>query len=58
MAFVIGGFLVLAIWCAANFRLGSEVRFLIILLSAIGYSAAWRRTPVDSAVTATQKKAE
>lgn len=57
-AFVIGGFLVLAIWSAANFRLGSEVRFLIVLLCAVGYSAAWQRARVGSTSTATLKATE
>jgi O-antigen ligase len=41
-AFLVGAFSVLAIWSAANFRFTSEVRFLIVLLSAVAYSAAFR----------------
>jgi O-antigen ligase len=47
-AFVLGTLLVLSIWFGANFRLGSEVRFVIVLLCAVGYSAAWRQTPITA----------
>jgi O-antigen ligase len=42
LVFLIGAFSVLAIWCTANFRFTSEVRFLIVLLNAVAYSVAFR----------------
>jgi O-antigen ligase len=42
LAFLVGAFSVLAIWCTANFRFTSEVRFLIVLLSAVAYGVAFR----------------
>ncbi|BAU50341.1 polymerase [Sulfurifustis variabilis] len=39
--FIAAAFAVAAIWATANFRPTSEVRFLIILLSAMAYSTAW-----------------
>jgi O-antigen ligase len=61
IAFVLGTLLVLSIWFGANFRLGSEVRFVIVLLCAVGYSAAWRQTPtsaIKKSMAAPEKKSD
>jgi O-antigen ligase len=51
LAFLVGAFSVLAIWCTANFRFTSEVRFLIVLLNAVAYCVVFRH-PLPRSISA------